>query len=136
MAGDLKGLGDLLSGGNVNLPAPRPPEKPKDKKRTLSMPRFATPPVAPHSARPHPANEEVDLHPEVAGKLTGIFFKEGNLVKKGSLLVKINDADLQAQIHKNELDSKLAQERLKRNEKLFQMKGISGVTRTRPARPE
>ena len=71
------------------------------------------------------ANEEVDLHPEVAGKLTGIFFKEGNLVIKGSLLVKINDADLQAQIHKNELDSKLAQERLKRNEKLFEMKGIS-----------
>ena len=71
------------------------------------------------------ANEEVDLHPEVAGKLTGIFFKEGNKVQKGDLLIKINDADLQAQLHKNDLDSKLAQERLKRNEKLLQMKGIS-----------
>jgi len=71
------------------------------------------------------ANEEVDLHPEVAGKLTGIYFREGNKVSKGELLIKINDADLQAQVHKNELDSKLAQERLKRNEKLLQMKGIS-----------
>jgi membrane fusion protein (multidrug efflux system) len=71
------------------------------------------------------ANEEVDLHPEVAGKLTAISFKEGSAVTRGQLLIKINDADLQAQLHRNDLDRKLAEERLKRNEKLVQMKGIS-----------
>jgi membrane fusion protein (multidrug efflux system) len=71
------------------------------------------------------ANEEVDLHPEVSGKLMKIFFKEGSKVSKGDLLIKINDADLQAQLHKNELDKKLAVDRITRNEKLLQMKGIS-----------
>src|SRR4051812_33753386 len=50
------------------------------------------------------ANEEVALHPEVSGKLMQINFKEGSVVKKGDLLIKINDADLQAQLHKNALD--------------------------------
>jgi membrane fusion protein (multidrug efflux system) len=54
-----------------------------------------------------------------------INFTEGSIVKKGDLLIKINDADLQAQLHKNELDKKLAEDRLKRNEKLLMMKGIS-----------
>jgi membrane fusion protein (multidrug efflux system) len=71
------------------------------------------------------ANEAVDLHPEVSGKLLQIFFKEGSNVKKGELLIKINDADLQAQLHKNQLDVKLADDRIKRNEKLLEMKGIS-----------
>jgi membrane fusion protein (multidrug efflux system) len=71
------------------------------------------------------ANEEVDLHPEVSGKLMQIYFKEGSHVKQGELLIKINDADLRAQLHKIELDNKLADDRVKRNEKLLQMKGIS-----------
>ncbi len=71
------------------------------------------------------ANEEVDLHPEVSGKLMQIYFKEGSEVNRGDLLVKINDAELQAQVHKTELDKKLADDRIKRNEKLLEMKGIS-----------
>jgi len=46
MAGDLKGLGDLLSGGRVNLPTPRPPEIPKDKRKKNV--RFATLPEDAH----------------------------------------------------------------------------------------
>ncbi|RZL05273.1 MAG: efflux RND transporter periplasmic adaptor subunit, partial [Pedobacter sp.] len=34
----------------------------------------------------------------VAGLVTGIYFKEGSNVSKGSLLVKINDRDIQAQL--------------------------------------
>lgn len=71
------------------------------------------------------ANEEVELHPEVSGKLMQILFKEGNRVNKGDLLIKINDADLQAQLHKTELGKKLAEDRIRRNEKLLSMKGIS-----------
>ncbi|MBL0330560.1 MAG: biotin/lipoyl-binding protein [Bacteroidetes bacterium] len=42
------------------------------------------------------ANEEVELRPELSGKITQLNFTEGTKVTKGQLLVKINDADLQA----------------------------------------
>ncbi|MET1055307.1 MAG: efflux RND transporter periplasmic adaptor subunit [Pedobacter sp.] len=44
------------------------------------------------------ANESVALQSEVSGLVTGIFFKEGSTVTKGSVLVKINDRDIQAQL--------------------------------------
>ena len=44
------------------------------------------------------ANEAVTLRSEVAGLVTGIYFKEGSNVSKGSPLVKINDRDIQAQL--------------------------------------
>jgi membrane fusion protein (multidrug efflux system) len=44
------------------------------------------------------ANESVTLRSEVAGLVTGIFFKEGSNVSKGATLVKINDRDIQAQL--------------------------------------
>jgi membrane fusion protein, multidrug efflux system len=42
------------------------------------------------------AVESVELQAEVNGKITAINFKEGARVKQGDLLVKLNDADLQA----------------------------------------
>jgi membrane fusion protein (multidrug efflux system) len=44
------------------------------------------------------ANESVELRSEVSGLVTAINFKEGSQVKKGSLLIKINDRDIQAQL--------------------------------------
>jgi membrane fusion protein (multidrug efflux system) len=44
------------------------------------------------------ANESVTLQSEVPGLVTGIYFTEGTNVKKGQLLVKINDRDIQAQL--------------------------------------
>lgn len=44
------------------------------------------------------ANEAVTLRSEVAGLVTGIYFKEGGNVSKGATLVKINDRDIQAQL--------------------------------------
>ncbi len=57
------------------------------------------------------ANEEVELRSEATGKVTGIFFKEGSRVSKGDLLVKINDADLRAQLQKLQFQKELAEER-------------------------
>lgn len=57
------------------------------------------------------ANEEVELKSEVAGKITKILFNEGSYVNKGDLLVKINDADLQAQLRRAESKVKLAEEK-------------------------
>lgn len=44
------------------------------------------------------ANESVVLKSEVSGLVTGIYFKEGTNVSKGSVLVKVNDRDIQAQL--------------------------------------
>lgn len=71
------------------------------------------------------ANEEVALRPEVAGKLIAIYFKEGAQVQKGAILAKINDADLQAQLRKLQLQLKLGKEREVRMKSLLAISGIS-----------
>ena len=71
------------------------------------------------------ANEEVQLQSETAGKITGLYIKEGSKVKKGDLLVKINDSDLQAQLKKAQSVVKLDEENEFREQKLLDIKGIS-----------
>jgi len=71
------------------------------------------------------ANEEIDIRPEISAKVTGIFFKEGSTVQKGTTLVKMFDSDLQAQLRSVELQSELAQKELDRKKELYQFKGIS-----------
>ncbi|MFL5766168.1 MAG: efflux RND transporter periplasmic adaptor subunit [Bacteroidia bacterium] len=71
------------------------------------------------------ANEEVKLQPELSGKVIQINFQEGNKVSKGQLLVKINDADLQANYKKLQLQYKLAEEKLNRQKQLLAINGIS-----------
>lgn len=71
------------------------------------------------------ANEEVELRSEISGKVVSILFKEGAYVKEGDLLVKINDADLQAQIRKAESKVKLIEDREKRQRQLAQNQMIS-----------
>jgi membrane fusion protein (multidrug efflux system) len=65
------------------------------------------------------AREEVDLKSETAGRVTDILFKEGAQVKKGALLVKINDADIRAQLAKVETRIKLASAREVRQRQLL-----------------
>jgi membrane fusion protein (multidrug efflux system) len=71
------------------------------------------------------ANEEVEIRSEVAGRIVLINFGEGNHVRKGDLLVKINDDELQAQLKKLLLDEKLAKDDVFRKEKLLEMKAVS-----------
>ncbi|MFA3784164.1 efflux RND transporter periplasmic adaptor subunit [Melioribacteraceae bacterium 4301-Me] len=56
-------------------------------------------------------NEEVELRSEISGKITQILFEEGKRVKKGELLIKINDADLQATLAKNNSRLDLAKDK-------------------------
>ena len=74
------------------------------------------------------SNEEVDLHAELSGKVISIGFKEGGRVSKGDLLVKVNDADLQAQLQKAEVRKKLTEEKEYRQRILLGKKGISQET--------
>lgn len=71
------------------------------------------------------AGESVELHSEISGKITKINFKEGSFVNKGQLLVKINDADLQAQLKKNFLQIDLATTDENRKKELLKINGIS-----------
>lgn len=71
------------------------------------------------------ALNEVELRPEISGKITAIYFREGEPVTAGSALVKINDADLQAQLQKNKLQLALAEQQLARLQKLLAINGVS-----------
>ena len=71
------------------------------------------------------ANDYVELHPEVSGRLVALNVAEGRYVAKGTLIARINDADLQAQLAKSNAllrVSHLSQQRL---EKLLAMQGVN-----------
>lgn len=71
------------------------------------------------------ANEEVDLVAEIVGKVRKIYFEEGSRVKKGQLLLKVDDADLQAQLSRSEFQEKLLTEKLERQRILLQRESVS-----------
>jgi membrane fusion protein (multidrug efflux system) len=71
------------------------------------------------------SNEEVQIQPEITGRVTGIFFQEGTQVQKGALLVKIYDEDLKAQLAKLQLQQQLSKTTLERQENLLKINGIS-----------
>jgi membrane fusion protein, multidrug efflux system len=60
------------------------------------------------------AEEAVELQAEINGKVVAIDFREGSRVQKGHLLVKLNDADLRAQLERAVHRSELATLREKR----------------------
>jgi membrane fusion protein (multidrug efflux system) len=71
------------------------------------------------------ANESVDLQTEVPGRIVSINFKEGGIVSKGALLVKLFDADLQAQLRKLKLQEELA---IKSEQRLLELRKIDAVS--------
>ncbi|GAB1463523.1 efflux RND transporter periplasmic adaptor subunit [Pedobacter sp.] len=71
------------------------------------------------------ANEAVTLKSEVAGLVTGIYFKEGSSVAKGTLLVKINDRDIQAQLKEAITKQNLATNNENRAKQLLEKGAIS-----------
>ncbi|MCC6722338.1 MAG: efflux RND transporter periplasmic adaptor subunit [Bacteroidia bacterium] len=71
------------------------------------------------------ANEEIELKPEIAGKIIQLNIREGSQVVKGQLLVKIKDTEFQAQLKKLIIQKKLAETQLNRELELLKIKGIS-----------
>jgi len=71
------------------------------------------------------ANEEVELRPEVSGRVTDISFAEGSRVKKGEVLLRINDRELRAQLKRKEFEEKEASDKEARMRRLLELKGIS-----------
>jgi membrane fusion protein, multidrug efflux system len=71
------------------------------------------------------ANETTDMQPEISGRVVSINFKEGTYVKAGTLLVKLFDADLQAQLKKLAVQLTIAEATEKRQKELLAINGTS-----------
>ncbi len=71
------------------------------------------------------AGEFVELRPEVSGRLTYLKVPEGRSVTKGTIVARVNDADLKAQISKSSVQLDLAQKTLDRYKQLLDVNGIN-----------
>ena len=71
------------------------------------------------------ANEYVELHPEVSGRLVYLNVPEGTKVQQGTVIARINDADLQAQLNKTKVALDLAQKTEERLRKLLAVNGVN-----------
>ena len=64
------------------------------------------------------ASEFVDIRPETNGRVVFLQIPEGKMVAAGTVLAKLNDADLQAQLQKIKVQLELANINEQRNKKL------------------
>lgn len=70
-------------------------------------------------------DEEVNLSFETSGKITDIYFTEGSHVKRGELLAKVNDRQLQAQLKRLKAQIPLAEDRVFRQNALLKRDAVS-----------
>ncbi|RDV15297.1 efflux RND transporter periplasmic adaptor subunit [Pontibacter diazotrophicus] len=70
-------------------------------------------------------NEDVELRSEIAGRVTNINFEEGTRVRKGQLLLTVNDADMRAQLQKLQSNQKLYSDMEERQRTLLEKDYIS-----------
>jgi membrane fusion protein (multidrug efflux system) len=68
------------------------------------------------------SNEEVEIRSEISGKVEKIYFTEGGRVNKGEALLKINDAELQAQLARAQYRQAIAEQEAERKRQLFEKK--------------
>jgi membrane fusion protein (multidrug efflux system) len=71
------------------------------------------------------ANESTEIRPEISGRLVQLNIREGAVVPKGSLLAKIYDGDLQAQLKKLTVQLQIAEKTEERQRELLKIGGIA-----------
>lgn len=71
------------------------------------------------------AFDAAELHPEVSGRLTYLNVPEGKAVKAGTLIAKIYDGDLKAQLSKLKVQLQVAEQTARRYEELLKINGVS-----------
>lgn len=69
--------------------------------------------------------DEITIAPEISGRIKRLFINEGSFVQKGSVLVKLEDAELQAQLSKVKALIDLAEINAKREKELLKGGGTS-----------
>jgi membrane fusion protein (multidrug efflux system) len=73
------------------------------------------------------ANQLVTLRSEMRGRIKEIAFKEGSIVKKGDILIRFEDEELEAEVAKVEAEVEYRQARFNRLERLQPMGLKSGI---------
>jgi membrane fusion protein, multidrug efflux system len=71
------------------------------------------------------AGEYVELRPEVSGRLTYLNLTEGKSITKGTVIARVNDADLRAQILRSKVQLDLAQKTVERYKQLLDINGLN-----------
>ncbi len=71
------------------------------------------------------SEEMIDLHPEINGRLTYLHIPDGAFIKAGTVLAKINDADLVAQLEQQKVQYDLATKTEQRLRELLKVNGIN-----------
>ena len=71
------------------------------------------------------ARERVEMASELAGRVVSINFKEGQFVRRGEVLVRLNDDELQAQLLRAEYQHTLLSEKLERQKILLSKEAVS-----------
>jgi membrane fusion protein, multidrug efflux system len=71
------------------------------------------------------ANEFVELHPETNGRVVYLQVPEGNYINEGTVIARIYDADLQAQLSKATAQLALAKTTEQRLKKLLDVNGVN-----------
>jgi membrane fusion protein (multidrug efflux system) len=70
-------------------------------------------------------NEEVEIRSETSGKIERIFFDEGSRIRRGDVLIRINDDELQAQLLRSKSREALAEQQSARAQDMFQQNLVS-----------
>ena len=71
------------------------------------------------------ANEVAEIHPEVSGRIVQLNVGEGKYVGRGTLLAKLYDGDLVAQLNKLRVQLAIAEKTEERQKELLRIQGIS-----------
>lgn len=109
----------IPAGGNAKNMAPPPPKvdayivKTSSVSENLELPGTII------------ANESTEIHPEISGRLTYLNTTEGKTVGKGTLIAKIYDGDLKAQLNKLTVQLRVQEQTVKRYEELLKINGVS-----------
>jgi membrane fusion protein (multidrug efflux system) len=115
--GEKKTQGPGQGGGNGQKSGPLPVEAMLIKGETISNAIEVTGTILP--------NEVTEIRPEISGRLVLLNLREGNIVRKGDLLAKIFDGDLQAQLKKLKVQLQIANKTEERQRELLRINGIS-----------
>jgi membrane fusion protein (multidrug efflux system) len=71
------------------------------------------------------AGESVEIRPEISGRIVYLNIAEGSHVARGTVIARVNDADLRAQQNKIRVQLELAQTTVERYKKLLDIQGIN-----------
>ena len=70
-------------------------------------------------------NQVVELVSETVGRVVRVNFNDGDRVKRGDLLLKVDDADLQAQLTRSMYQKQLLEVKLERQQELLNRESVS-----------